>query len=226
MANKAEAVLMPEITLYNTLKTFFNSIQKDFEEAENEEDSLLYRIFAKDSCNNDVKFENFNYYEQAVQTFIKKTPEVNLGYNMEVSAMGSVHILLPQESGKPMALGADENYQPNIINDDGTGYTPVFTQGFTSTYNLMISSENTFEVILIYNIMKAGLISLNAHLELSGLQTPRLGGSDVTMQNDLIPPHIFHRSLTINFSYDVNIPGFFARKIIKKFTAEGTPIEE
>jgi len=224
MANNGEAVLMPEIVLYNTLKSFFKIIKDDFSEQTEQEDTLLYKIFAKDNCDNDVKFENFNYLEQAIQTFVNKTPEVNLGYNMEVSAMGCVHILLPQETGKPMAIGADENYQPNIINSEETEYRAVFTQSFSSTYNLMISSENTFEVILIYNLMKAGLISLNAHLGLSGLQNPRIGGSDVTMQNDLIPPHIFHRSLTINFDYEVNVPNFFSRKIIKDFVAEGTPI--
>lgn len=221
MEARAEAVLMPEIVLYKTLNAIFNTVQKDYNDAVNKDETILHRTFGKDGCDNDVQFEQFNYLQQSVETFIKKKPSVQLGYNMEVSAMGAVHILLPNESGKPMALGADENYQPNIFNEDETEYRPVYTQGFSSTYNLMISSENTFEVILIYNMMKAGIIALNAHLELSGMQHPKIGGSDVTMQNDLIPPHIFHRSLTVMFDYEVNVPDFFSKKVIKEFALQG-----
>lgn len=211
---------MPEIILYNFLQSVFQIVKKDHID-KIEEETILYRVFKEDMNNNNVELETFDYYKQSLETFIKKTPEVNLGYNMEVSAQGCVHILLPNESGKPMNLGGSENYLPNLLNKERTEYNQIYNQSFTSTYNLMISSENTFEVILIYNLLKASFISLYSHLELSGLQNMKLGGSDVTMQGDLVPTHIFHRSLTATFDYEVNIPNYFSSKLIKNFNLTG-----
>lgn len=222
MANKME-VIMPEIIIYNTLNSIFQIVKDDF--AENSlEDTILYTFFGQDSNQKEVAWETFNYFDQAQELFINRGVEITLGYNMETASMGCIHILLPQETGRPFSLGADENYQQNYVENVRPGqanYFPTYSMTYDSNYNLMITSDNTMEVLLIYNFIKASFIALNAHIELSGLRLPKFGGQDVNLQSDLVPPHIFHRSFNLSFFYEVIVPDLFSRRIIKKFKIAG-----
>ena len=225
METNAPSIIMPEVILYKTLNTIFKLVKDDFEASTNHEQTILWDIFGRDINGDLLNFEEFNYFEQAKETFVKKSPSVNMGYNLEVANLGSVHILLPAESGQPTTLGADEDGNNYIYNaaapDVATDFKPIFTQKYEATYNMLITSENTFEVILIYNLLKASLLALNSHLEMYGLMLPKPSGQDLNIQTDLVPTHIFHRSLMLNFIYEVNVSGFFYRKLVKKFKITG-----
>jgi len=215
-----EAIIIPEVIIYKTLKTVFKLVKDDYD-SNTLEDTMLYSLFGVDENGDRIAFESFDYLNQAIETFVRKTPQVNLGYNLEVASMGCVHILLPAENGSPLGIGADENYQPYDENVDATSYRAVFTQKYDSTYNLLISSENSFELLLIYNLLKSSLLALNYHLELSGLRLPKISGQDVNLDSSKIPTHIFHRSVLLNFSYELNVPNFFFTKLIKEFVITG-----
>jgi hypothetical protein len=219
MANNQPGIIMPEIIIYKSLVAIFNIVKQDFLESTDEEQSMLFNFFGKDENGDFLNFEQFNYFEQAKETFIQKSPQVNLGYNLEVASMGSIHILLPGENGQPLTIGADENYQPYIQNQ--TEFKATFSQRFDSTYNILITSENTFEVILIYNLLKSSILALNYHFELAGLRLPKTSGQDLNVQSDLVPTHIFHRSLMLNFFYELNVSDFFYKKLIKNFKITG-----
>lgn len=228
MANKY-GILMPDTVIYNSLNAFLDIIKKDYvANAADLSKSILNILFDKDENELDIDFETFDYLVQAKSLFIDKKVQVNIGYNLETAAMACIHILLPNESGSPFGIGADENYQPQINTvvdagtpDEETFAQEIFTKRFESTYQLIITSENIFEVLLIYYYIKSCLISLNYHLELMGLRNLRIGGQDINIQQDSIPTHIFHRTLTLNFFYESNVPNFLKSKIIKQFQATG-----
>lgn len=220
------AILMPDVIIYKTLKSIFNIVKKDYDDAPDKEKTILYDIFGKDENDNVLEFETFNYFNQAVEIFVLKQPQINIGYNMEVSAMGCVHILLPSETGKDLNIGASENYQDydedgEDVDGNPSRYKEIYNQMYDTTYNLMITSENTFEVILIYNLLKASFIALNAHIELAGLRLPKVSGQDVNIQSDLVPTHIFHRSLMLNFQYECNVSDFFYKTMVRNFNITG-----
>lgn len=217
-----EAIIIPELLIYKTLKSIFQIVKEDFD-SNPLKDTMLYNLFGLDGNGDRLSFENFDYLQQSIEVFINKTPEVNLGYNMEVASMGCVHILLPSENGSALGIGADENYQPYDTNSEQDEFREVFTQKYDSTYNLLISSENSFEVILIYNLLKSSLLALNYHLELSGLRLPKISGQDVNLDSSKMPSHIFHRSVMLNFNYELNVPNFFYKKLVKLFQVSGKP---
>jgi hypothetical protein len=224
MDNNVSAVLMPEIVIYNTLKSIFKIVKDDFNSASSESETILHNFFGIDENNNKLSWETFDYFEQAKELFIQRDIEVNLGYNMENSGLGCVHILLPEETGRDFGIGADENYQPNVVTPISPGvdnYTPQYNKMFDASYNLMITSENTLEVLLIYNFIKASFIALHYHLELSGLRLPKFAGRDVQIQSDLVPSHVFHRSFNLSFFYEVYVPDFFSKRIIREFAVTG-----
>lgn len=218
---QTEGIIMPELLIYNTVKSILNLIKIDYEER-GDLDSLLFHYFGVDNSTErkEMEWETFNYFEQAKQLFLNKNIEVNLGYNMSVSEIPCIHIILPSESGKPLGLGADENY---VGYNDGNGSqpVPVYTETFNATYNLIITSPNSLEVILIYNLLRASLISTYYHLELGGLRLPRISGQDINLQGDLTPTHIFHRGLGISFDYEVIVPDIIRKRIVKGMKITG-----
>lgn len=216
------SILMPEIVLYNTIKSIFNIVKDDFKEQQNEKDSILYHFFKGDDNREELQLESFNYYEQAKDLFLRNNSvNVSIGYNMEVASLASVHIMLPSESGRPLGLGADENYIGYAEQTRENIEQAILTEVFDANYNLIITSVNTLEVLLIYNFLKASFVSLYSHIELSGLRLPKLSGQDIQLQPDLVPPNIFHRGLGISFVYEMHVPDIMRKRLIKNFKITG-----
>lgn len=210
------AIILPEIILYNGLKTILKVVKDDFSNNQLQ-DTILYACFAKDENDKDIQIENFNYLEQSIAIFANKNKEleISLGYNMQVSGQPHIHILLPSEQGKNLLIGASENYQPDLQRNNGEELAEQFSNSYDATYQLMITSENSSEAVLIYHFLKAMMLSLYYHFELSGLRDPKWSGQDVSIQQDLIPAHIFHRALGVSFWYEITIPNLITKKLIK-----------
>lgn len=219
MANNIEGIYMPELIIYNFIKTIQKILKKDFEENLDKSKTLLNSLFEKDRDEKKLQLETYDHLKQAEKILISKGFAVNLGYNTEVSKMGCVHILLPSENSQPTGIGGNDGYQEDLEFDDS--FSPIFSQSFSTTYNLLISSENSLEVLMIYNFLKASFLSLHEHLELYGFQNLKMGGNDIQMQQDLVPTNIYHRSLTISFDYEMIIPSFYKTKLAKDFKLTG-----
>lgn len=220
MANPA-TMIVTEVIVFDTLQAIFKIVKDDYINSSDEKDTILYQLFARDENELPIAFNSFNFYEQAKATFLEKNIQINLGYNLEVAAMGSIHILLPSETGQPLAIGADQGYQGHVLNQVQDKWKAIYTQRFNASYNLLITSDNAFECLLIYNLLKSSFLALNAQLEFAGLRLPKIQGQELQFQSDLVPPTIFHRSLILNFEYELNVPDFFYRKLIKNFKITG-----
>lgn len=215
-------LLMPEIRIYETLNYIFKKVREDYNNCSNERDSILFEMFAIDENGNEVAWESFNYFAQCKELFVGKNPiQINLGYNLQVSDIACVHIILPSENAKPLGIGADEGYAGYRENEEGSSIKEIYTQTFDANYNLIITSKNTMEVILIYNLLKASLLSLKNHIELSGLMLFKTSGQDIQLQSDLVPTHIFHRSLGLSFTYEFQASDVLAKKLIMDFDITG-----
>lgn len=215
MANNVEGIYMPELILYDFIKTVQKIFKEDFNENLDKNDTLLNHLFKNDRNGVNISLESYEYLKQAERILITKGFDVNIGYNTEVSKMGCVHILLPSESSQPTGIGGNDGYQDEL--EFLNGFSPVFSQSFGTTYNLLISSENSLEVLMIYNFLKASFLSMHEHLELYGFQNLKMSGNDIQMQQDLVPTNIYHRSLTISFDYEMIIPNFYKTKLANDF---------
>ena len=87
----------------------------------------------------------------------------------------------------------------------------------------MITSENIFEVLIVYHYLKAALDAVYYHFELKGLRNMKISGADVNIQQDMVPKSIFHRTLTLHFFYEANTLDFIRREIVRNFAVSGTP---
>ena len=224
----SQGILLPEFVIHKTLVAIVEMLRADLtEHAADDTQSLLYKILGTDEQGKPLQLNLYNVFKQAkkiVQT--KNNLSVNFGYNQEVAQIISLHILLPSEQGK-MAIGADEGYLSDDIVEDGekTRVQNYYTQMYDATYQIMITSNNSAEVNVVYNILKSMLLMLVPQLELMGLRLPTLSGNDVVMQDDLVPVPLFHKVINLSFTYEHNVPQMVQQLVAKNFYYQWRMIE-
>ena len=224
----SQGILLPEFVIHKTLVAIVEMLRADLaEHAADDTQSLLYKILGTDEQGQPLQLNLYNVFKQAkkiIQT--KNNLSVNFGYNQEVAQIISLHILLPSEQGK-MAIGADEGYLSDDIVEDGekTRVQNYYTQMYDATYQIMITSNNSAEVNVVYNILKSMLLMLVPPLELMGLRLPTLSGNDVVMQDDLVPVPLFHKVINLSFTYEHNVPQMVQQLVAKNFYYQWRMIE-
>ena len=224
----SQGILLPEFVIHKTLVAIVEMLRADLaEHAADDTQSLLYKILGTDEQGQPLQLNLYNVFKQAkkiIQT--ENNLSVNFGYNQEVAQIISLHILLPSEQGK-MAIGADEGYLSDDIVEDGekTRVQNYYTQMYDATYQIMITSNNSAEVNVVYNILKSMLLMLVPQLELMGLRLPTLSGTDVVMQDDLVPVPLFHKVINLSFTYEHNVPQMVQQLVAKNFYYQWRMIE-
>ena len=224
------SLIIPEIILQDSVNKILAIVRADYGNVGQESDSLLYKIL------NGLRVLNYDMYEQAktvILTEPNKDPrhiEVLLSYNPQDQRYPSVHITLPSEATGTGQTGVDglgfgENDEDDNPSDVATEYSKTFNRSFQAVYNIVILSDNRNEVTLIYHLLKAGLVALNEHLQLSGLENIMLGGGDLSFK-DQVPPGLFFRAISCKFFYDVNVPEWTTQAVIKKINLDYVLKEE
>lgn len=213
-------ILFPEIVIYNTLNSIVSLLRDDLKKKSDDEDTILYKILGVDEEDNLIKMNLYNYFKQAKKIILlPQNLTVNFGYNQEVAKIISLHILLPSENAEA-AIGEDEGYMSeDVLDENGKkiGTQQMFTQMYDSTYQIMITSNNSAEVNVVYNILKSMLLMLVPHLELMGLRVPKLSGNDIVMNDEYTPVPIFHKVLNLSFKYEHTVPQMVQQEVAKNF---------
>ena len=212
-------ILLPEVTIYNTLVSIVKLLRNDLSSELEDKNTILYKILGIDEDGNVIKMNLYNYFLQAKK--ILSYPDnlsVNFGYNQKVAQHISLHILLPSEQSSS-SIGEDEGYiQEDVLQDNIKIATQnYFTKLFECTYQIMITSNNSSEVNIVYNILKAMLLMLVPQLELNGIRLPNISGNDIVMQDDLSPVPIFHKVINLSFRYEFNVPQLVQQQVAKNF---------
>ena len=215
-------ILIPEMVIYQTLENITKYIRDDLKaNSADLKKSFLYRLLGLDDDGEEMKTNRYNYFVQAVKIFQSmQNLSVNIGYNFEVAKIISFHIILPSESPAGISIGEDEGYRTEKDKDGNTQLK--FCQMFQSTYQIMITSDNSNEVNLVYHIYKSLIIALVPHFTLKGLLNPKLSGNDIVFQDDTIPMGIFHKVLNLTFDYELVVPQLLLIGLVKSIQFEGT----
>lgn len=214
MENKLQ---IPEILLYNVIDTILKTIRKDLLDNVEEKNTIFYKLFYG------TKFENLNldFYSNAKDIFSrdKSHPrflDLRMFFNADRANIPTIHLNLPSESDIGGGVGVDAGY-------NGTNYDPIsqtisqnHTRTFNTIYNIIITSDNSDEVLIIYHALRAFMVSLLDIIDLNGLRNPKLGGADLQINPELIPPHIFIRAISLNCFYELTIPSLIKEQIINK----------
>lgn len=215
-----ESIIMPEVIIYNALESIISCVRRDLSEKENDASTMLYRLLGENIDGKPMSMNRWNFFKQAKSIFKdEQNLSVNFGYNFEVAKIISLHIILPSEEAAESAIGQDEGYGDEI--DDNGNLNRFFTQNFRSNYQIMITSNNSSEVLTVYHILKSMLLMIFPHLELMGLRLNKISGNDVLFRDEMMPNGIFHKVLNLSFNYELKVPQSVANEIIKNIIFSG-----
>lgn len=166
-------------------------------------------MFKKDDNDNTIAYDRYNFFDQAKAILLRDNTNVRtlqhfVGYNLDRVSAPCIHILLPTENkGKfdSISLSESNTYERDVCAGDG-----LFQNKSTSSnavYHLMITSDNSHEVLIVYYWLKAMLVIFSETTGLHGLLNLVISGQDVTMQQETVtPPHVYHRNLSLQFDFE------------------------
>ncbi len=170
---------------------------------------------------------NYNFLTQALSVFNKKKDDprkifVDYMYNMKSEKRPSIYISLAADSPSPMSMSSGEGYEPMkfIATGDTYDFQSTYTRRFSSAINLVIISDNSNEVALMYEIMRAGFISLLPHLSLIGFENLRISGQDLQIQQGELPANTYKRVIQLSFEYMFSSVDLSQNPVITKFIIE------
>lgn len=219
-----ESIIMPEVIIYNALESIISCVRKDLSENKKDSDTMLYKLLGENIDGKPMQMNRWNFFKQAKSIFKdEQNLSVNFGYNFEVAKIISLHIILPSEEAAESPLGQDEGYGDEYEDEKITRF---FTQNFRSNYQIMITSNNSSEVLTVYHTLKAMLLMIFPHLEIMGLRLNKISGNDVLFRDEMMPNGIFHKVLNLSFNYELKVPQGLANEIIKNIVFNGTIFQD
>jgi len=183
------------------------------------------------------KIGNYDFLTQVLSVFSKQKDDprkifVDYMYNMKSEKRPSIYVSLAADSPaqNPMSMG--QGYSDNVFiqtagsntpsdtTDDTYNTAETYTRRFSSAINLVIISDNSNEVILIYEILRAGFISLLPHLSISGFENLKLSGQDLIIQQGEVPANTFKRVIQLSFEYMFSAIDLTQKPVIRDFIIE------
>lgn len=218
-------MFIPEITIYKLINTFIKLAATDYNDAPGDKStSILYNIFKTDDNGEQMVMEGKDdYYKMAVELFGRTEDKVNqlqlnIGYNLQRAAeYPTIHILLPSENkGRIDTLGNNQGADPGNTMLNGV-LSINKTRSKSAVYNLMITSPNIYEVLIIYYFLHAMLLIFDDNSEFKGLRNMNMSGQDLITQSDLSLPNVFHRNLTMQFDYEYSVKVQVLQTLIGSF---------
>jgi len=202
-----EQLIIPEVILFNALEAWLKYIRTDYKKnALTPTKSYLGMIFGNN------QFQRYNFLEQARSVFITndntspRNLEINLFFNPKRNGLPTIHITNSSDQAVHDSLSIGIGIEDAVFDDVAQTYVRMFNRRFQCKYNLVITSDNTNEVLLIYTALRSGAISLIEHLALSGIENVKISGQDIQMKSDIVPANVFIKSVGISFEMNVLAP--------------------
>jgi hypothetical protein len=199
-------LILPELIIKKLLDELLEEVKSDYNGKVDKTETFLYRIF------NGNTIGDFDFYDQVVKMLIvtdnkRNSLETRMLFDKSRGHAPTIHIVLPSESeGKTNAIGMGRDDRDILENSSGS-LQFEYSRSFATKYNLAITASNPYEVLIVYNLLKAILIASADSLEAAGLHVPSYTGNDVNMDRSIMP-NTYMRAMAINLDYEVTVPSF------------------
>ena len=203
--------MIPDIKLHEIVKACIRALRADFDQNGSvPSDTIIWYLLNDQKMSDTGKFK---WYEQAVEIFINRKEsnpkylDTRLFFDRERASVPTVHVMMSGENKGADGIGVDLGFRPEQV--IGESQRSVFNRQFDINANIVITSDNTFETVIIYHVLKSMMISLMNHIQLVGFINPVISGRDITLSQELVPngkflgktvglPLTSHRRLVLN----------------------------
>lgn len=208
--------MIPDIKLHEIVKSCIKGLRADYDANKAVPSStILWHLL------NDTKMADtgkFKWYDQAVEIFINRKSDdpkyldTRLFFDRERAAVPTVHVMMSGENRGANGIGTDLGYRPEQVNGDSQ--RPVLNRQFNINANIIVTSDNTFETVIIYHVLKSMMISITTHIQLVGFINPDLSGRDITLSQELVPNGLYARTINFTAGYELDVPEVMLNKIV------------
>jgi len=214
-------LLLPEHVILETINQLLITIRDDYRNKQIEgkqEEGLLYLLL------NNQTVSNRSLYDEAVKIFIT-TPQspkhfnCTLNFDHNDTKVPQLYITQPSESpaNNSIMIGEGDQDEIEIANNapEPDQYRAQYMRRYLATHYVLIVCENRVEMTVIYNVMKALLVSCINHFELTGLSNIKIAGQELKMRNE-IPDRLFQKAIVLTFEYEQVSPSIVIQEIFRK----------
>lgn len=218
------SLIIPELILLDAYKKALKYIRNNYNAATTPEESYLYKLLGTN------EIERYNFFTQSKAVFITTENDprhiaVNLFFNAKRAGIPTIHITNPSENPIHDSLNLSSGVHDPIFNEDDQVYEDVFNRRFKARYNIVFTSDNTTEIILMYQVMKSMSISITEHLSLAGLENIKISGNEINIKSDIVPINVFIKAIAIEFEYNTMALKLSTTDFtLGDFIPNGTPI--
>jgi hypothetical protein len=193
-------IFLPEQKLKSIIDFILKNLTEDY----------LSRLFGS------LKIGDYSYFENAKEIFLKGADSprkviCNLFFNRDRQGLPTIHISMNQEMlGQGNGLGFDPGSLDLGVDPQlGVGtFVDTTSRSYSSRFNIIFTSDNTFEVLIMYNTLKAFLQGNYQLLELNGLRNVSFSGQDIVFTDHLMPTTIYSRGFAVDCLYEFEAPSF------------------
>lgn len=183
-------VILPEVKLKKVIDYILSQVDSNYL-------SLLF---------GDEKLGNYDFLENALAIFVNKTKdnprkiESHLFFARDRATLPTIHINSPSDvSGGDNSnmFDFEEKFKTNV----SLQYRKITPRTYQSKFNIIFTSDNTFEVGIMYAVFKSILQGNIFLLEHNGFRNVKLSGNDIIFNEGMMPLGIYAKALMIDCVY-------------------------
>ena len=210
-------VLLPEQRLKALVDFYMMSLTEDY----------LFSLFGNQTFGKG----DYDYFTNAKALLLRpedspRKVECNIFFNRDRQGLPTIHIALNQDiPGEGNGLGVDPGTQ---FEENGQDYRETSTRTYSARFNIICTSDNTFEVLIMYNVVRALFQGNPGLLAIAGLGNAKFSGQDLILTDYLMPATIYARGFIVDCLYEITAPSLKLEKGITQAFIEsicGKPTE-
>lgn len=196
------------IRLKKVLDGLINWAIQDYLSKEDKEDTWLYKVF------NSMQTSNFKIYDQIVDLLTRtkrhsRKLETRLMFDPSRAELPTIHIHMPQENpvgGNYISMGARDSDTVGVGED---GFSYIYEKEFSSSYDIIVTSNNRMEVLILYEFLKRVFIA-GADTLIEQFTNFNFSGKELLYDSTLMPD-VFFRAFTVRTEEDVKVPSIISQ---------------
>lgn len=216
--------LIPILKVKKFVDLLLAFIKADFENAIDKENSFLYRVLG-DNVDN-----GWDFYKQGVEVFTKRGNDVRqletrLLFDRSRAGLPTIHVREPAKNpGNFDGIGflSDEIY----VNEDDS-ISSVARKTFRSNFELMITSGNSLECVMIQEVLESAMLASLDSLTISFFELINFSSKELMMNSDTERSGIFIKTIELSVSYEkTGIPKLYTEDNFTKLKIENPKLLE
>lgn len=236
-------ISVPEYTIEKILNQIVKFIRKDYatQMAEYNDEKLTWLYL----LTHNIGYQRLNMFSEAKKIFLTdptdeedgKRIRIYLSFPQKIESGVAVCISHSgeQHGQNVLSVSEDHDEQEYVYEDEpeedeereANAWRKSYSRRYSTTYNIIITGDNTNETLITYLIFKAALVSLEgtSHLDVFGFTNLKISSKDMQIKSE-ISKIMFAKTLDLNFEYEFRVPDVTRQKFMNAAIFKGIMKDE